>query len=262
MRASWKAFPLRHLLVSTRPIKAAALIPAWFAMSLAVPAMLAQAPATSAAPATTAPAPPAQHRPHASSPGGPHEGIQVHGHWTIEVKNPDGAVVTHREFENKLEASFGGPTLAQILSGAGVLSEYAIAVPVPCSGASNCIFAQTGGASLGNNLVPIADDVSSAFGGAIGIECGSQAAACPQTLQVSNTYGAANFTLTGSATASSNGKVGGVESLLGTCRYNEAPSICIQADNAVSPLTGTLISPAVAFSKGQTVTVMVTISFQ
>jgi hypothetical protein len=31
---------------------------------------------------------------------GSHTGIKVHGHWTIEVRNPDGKLVTHREFEN------------------------------------------------------------------------------------------------------------------------------------------------------------------
>ena len=31
--------------------------------------------------------------------GGPAEGIKVHGHWTIEVRDPDGTLVTHREFE-------------------------------------------------------------------------------------------------------------------------------------------------------------------
>ena len=33
-----------------------------------------------------------------------HEGIKVHGHWTIEVKNPDGSVATHHEFENSLQS--------------------------------------------------------------------------------------------------------------------------------------------------------------
>ena len=33
---------------------------------------------------------------------GTQEGIKVHGHWTIEVRNPDGKVVTHTEFENVL----------------------------------------------------------------------------------------------------------------------------------------------------------------
>ncbi len=41
------------------------------------------------------------------------EGIQVHGHWTIEVKDPDGKVAVHREFENSL---FGGGNGASVLS--------------------------------------------------------------------------------------------------------------------------------------------------
>src|SRR5271154_6454109 len=37
--------------------------------------------------------------------GTQNEGIKVHGHWTIEVRNPDGSVATHREFENSLDYS-------------------------------------------------------------------------------------------------------------------------------------------------------------
>jgi hypothetical protein len=54
-----------------------------------------------------------------SSGDGKHEGIKVHGHWTIEVRNPDGAVVTHREFENSLVTNgtnSGSAVLAAILA--------------------------------------------------------------------------------------------------------------------------------------------------
>lgn len=43
------------------------------------------------------------------APRGPSEGIQVHGHWTIEVRNPDGKVVSHTEFENALSPGFSFP---------------------------------------------------------------------------------------------------------------------------------------------------------
>jgi hypothetical protein len=33
---------------------------------------------------------------------GPREGIHVHGHWVIEVRNPDSTLVDRREFENAL----------------------------------------------------------------------------------------------------------------------------------------------------------------
>lgn len=42
--------------------------------------------------------------------GGQHEGIKVHGHWTIEVRNPDGTLVSRHEFENALD-----PGAARIL---------------------------------------------------------------------------------------------------------------------------------------------------
>lgn len=45
---------------------------------------------------------------------GPREAIKVHGHWTIDVRNPDGTLVTHREFENAL-TSEGSTTLGRLL---------------------------------------------------------------------------------------------------------------------------------------------------
>src|SRR5579862_760999 len=46
--------------------------------------------------------------------GGPSEGIKVHGHWTIDVRNPDGSLSSHSEFDNHLSA--GGMTLAMALT--------------------------------------------------------------------------------------------------------------------------------------------------
>jgi len=43
--------------------------------------------------------------------GGPHEGIKVHGHWVIDVRNPDGKLVKHHEFENSYYGSVFLPTL-------------------------------------------------------------------------------------------------------------------------------------------------------
>jgi hypothetical protein len=68
------------------------------------PAVPAATPAK-AAPAAqaTQPAPPSERQPK-----GAHEGITVHGHWTIEVRNPDGKLVSHTEFENGLSTNSGG----------------------------------------------------------------------------------------------------------------------------------------------------------
>ena len=50
-----------------------------------------------------------------SGAGSPTESIAVHGHWTIEVRNPDGTLVECRNFENAL-TSTGPWRLADILS--------------------------------------------------------------------------------------------------------------------------------------------------
>jgi hypothetical protein len=36
------------------------------------------------------------------SSGGQHEGIKVHGHWTITIRKEDGSVASRHEFENEL----------------------------------------------------------------------------------------------------------------------------------------------------------------
>lgn len=61
---------------------------------------------------------------------GQHEGIKVHGHWVIEVKNPDGSLAKRVEFENSLvtptnypQASLtGSQALVGVLSGVAALS--------------------------------------------------------------------------------------------------------------------------------------------
>ena len=47
------------------------------------------------------------------------EGIQVHGQWPIDVREPNGALVSHHEFSNALTTgtSGGDLLLAQLLSG-------------------------------------------------------------------------------------------------------------------------------------------------
>lgn len=50
-----------------------------------------------------------------SSSGSPQESIEVHGHWILEVRNPDGSLVERREFENALTAS-GANVLIKVLS--------------------------------------------------------------------------------------------------------------------------------------------------
>jgi hypothetical protein len=56
----------------------------------------------------------------AAEPKGTGEGIKVHGHWTIEVRNADGTLGSRREVENALVIwTAGGQTLL-----AGLLANY------------------------------------------------------------------------------------------------------------------------------------------
>lgn len=48
-------------------------------------------------------------------PGGPSEGIKVHGDWTIEIRDPDGSLVSRHAFENALVPGGGDTMLARLL---------------------------------------------------------------------------------------------------------------------------------------------------
>jgi hypothetical protein len=48
-----------------------------------------------------------------SSNSGPNESIEVHGHWKIEIQNPDGSIEGSYEFENEL---IGNERLAEFLA--------------------------------------------------------------------------------------------------------------------------------------------------
>lgn len=66
----------------------------------------------------TAQEPRAASRPTAveSNRKGGSDGIKVNGYWTIEVKNPDGTVASHTEFENAIQPT-GMLALASLLAG-------------------------------------------------------------------------------------------------------------------------------------------------
>jgi hypothetical protein len=67
--------------------------------------------ATTPKPTADSPAPEEQ----SESKGQPGD-VKIHGHWVIEVKNPDGTLVSHTEFENSLVNSSGYALMAGILS--------------------------------------------------------------------------------------------------------------------------------------------------
>jgi hypothetical protein len=229
----------------------------------------AQSGATSRAVPTAAPAKaaPAANAGQLSSPaerrpGGNHEGITVHGHWTIEVKNPDGKVVAHREFENSLYPD-GASTLAQLLTGTVPFGSWEVilgasditAGPCGVGGTAACFVGQAGSdlytacVTTGNCFSTLQVALISASGHGIGNE----------------------VQLTGTATATSAGQIGFVETRTGVCASTSSgpstvsPNTCFAA-TTLSELdyeftSATLPTPVPVSAAGQTIAVTVVISF-
>ncbi|MGA9882351.1 MAG: hypothetical protein WBQ34_01395 [Candidatus Acidiferrales bacterium] len=84
-----------------------------------------------------------------SSPKGMNSGITVHGHWVIEVKNPDGTVATRREFDNSLQPN-GQLGIAALLAGNVTGGGLAIVL----NGNSVQWIFNTNGAGLRTNTLP------------------------------------------------------------------------------------------------------------
>lgn len=112
------------------------------------------APAAAAKPAVSPanlPAAPAAQAPSKGS----HEGIAVHGYWVIDVRNSDGTLAKHLEFENQLCTSFsdglssqpivGGDSILQsLLTGTASAGAWSIVVGAPDSTSAsepNCAIA-------------------------------------------------------------------------------------------------------------------------
>jgi hypothetical protein len=89
------------------------------------------------------------------APGGgktpPQEGIRVHGHWTVTVRNADGSVASHHEFENSL-TDWGKSVLLALLVGPLSFDGSAPAWGLKIGGPL-CL--QKPGTSLGDCQIPV-----------------------------------------------------------------------------------------------------------
>ena len=173
--------------------------------------------------------------------GGEQEGIKVHGHWTLVVKNPDGTVADKRDFENSLD--IGGMAVLEEMLG-GTVSPGAWAVSLgnrsggtgPCTGAAFTPFPNNAPdqPSSGNCIMVLPGGVyASGNSGALAVGCGAQAGCTPNltlTPQRINvlpvcvpisgcTFGvtSSGLQLQGTATATEGGTIDTVASLLMVC---------------------------------------------
>jgi hypothetical protein len=216
---------------------------------------LAQAPAAKKEPAATKPVaatakaePVRTAEPAAEPPGSRQEGIKVHGHWVVEVRNPDGSLVTHKEFENSLQD--GGKTLLlNLLTRQATPGRWSIVVfdglcpPVLLSTACQIFESASGVTPTGSRFT--------------NLNVSPSVATLPLT----------QITLSGSLTASSGGSVSSVSLQIGNCAGSIAPQSCtVSADSGIVTVTSLTafssrqLGAPVPVLQGQIVQVTVTIS--
>jgi hypothetical protein len=198
---------------------------------------------------------------------GKNEGIKVHGHWTIEVRNPDGTVVTHREFENSLVAGQGNSFLSQVLARQITVSHWQIGIgPIitntvrglcldPGGTPSYCTIAEPepNGACPSTNL---------------GVTC--PASNVFPTLSTPTLDANGNLVLSGQATAALNSSVGAVSTGVHSCNPTlspasvPCPATVGQGFATITSATAT-VSPnfpaSIPVQAGQTIAVTVVLSF-
>ncbi|MGB6686458.1 MAG: hypothetical protein WBE76_01300 [Terracidiphilus sp.] len=224
-------------------------------------------PATAQAePAAPAGQPPASE----SQPKGSHDGIQVHGYWTIEIRDPDGKLVTHREFENAL-LSNGSTVLGNLLAGSGTSGGWQIGL-CHSGGQNNC-----GTKANPPGTVPRMTEIGTAVGSSS--DCTTKDL-CYGTLRVTlpPSSGAQTVSLTGSVTsfplgtATSPYVIDTVDTEVGLCISAlpsvNSPSACAANDfktlvgsSLTYYFTGKSLKPTISVKPGQSVSATVTFSF-
>lgn len=154
-----------------------------------------------------------------------HVGIKMHGHWVIDVKNPNGTVVDHRDFHNSIQSG-GQEYLIALMAGYVVPSDYGIALSpgiCPLSG------------TVTSNACLIVRSLSTYPGQSCGILF-----YCATGLTYNYNFpdsGGASMVLAGSITAPQAGTISYVETVSAFCQNNPSTS-------AFPPSTSATVSPA------------------
>lgn len=212
------------------------------------------------------------------APKGNHEGITVHGHWTIEVRNPDGSLARHVEFENSLVQPGGASYITQLMLGTTVPGGYSIYMTSgpagggfgPCAGGDECILS-------GSITSPTPGSFSNS---AVTLACSSAPGTCfPLTvtpnMPVSGGVTSEGFTLIGTATAPASTGGGTITDVYvypltcgnptittSTQATAMSPSTCASTATAAQLSLTHATLAAVPVTAGQSIVVNVQLSFQ
>jgi len=196
--------------------------------------------------------------------------IKVHGHWLINVRNPDGTLADHREFENSLAIGSGGDAfLIGLLAGYYVPGDFGIEIDgVACHYA--CGIVQSPTTWPGLDLCEVGDDAP----GHCSTTLTYNAVLAPST-------GSTSFILSGSVLAPDVGTLTQVRTLFNACNaingyHPVAPIVAPPGPSTVPPsdchgttataLVGYLtvtgaFTPLQITAAGQNIEVTVTITF-
>ena len=178
-------------------------------------------------------------------PKGTHEGIKVHGHWTIEVRDPDGTVRSHTEFENSLVQANGGVSLQNLLSGQASTGGWEIALGPPPGqqflGETPCYN------SITYSPCSIVSPAVAYSGCSTDPSCFPNLIVSPSSYQLSPAPSTPMVILQGTATAGSGGGVVGfVSTSIALCGLGVAPANCSVANGNTQ--TGGLSATSFPFS--------------
>lgn len=183
-------------------------------------------------------------------PSGPQEGIQVHGHWTIDVKEPDGKLVSHNEFENALQPD-GIASLVKFLTREKSVGEWKVSI----SGTTSpCTAANGFGTPCSIMELPASDPLYAAQPGNT----------FPGLTATENAAG--ELVLSGSATVGTDTNITAVTTAINRCSATTAPSATVGCNPNLDigflfQFTHKTLDTPVAVLDGQIVTATVTISF-
>ena len=193
------------------------------------------------------------------------EGVKIHGHWTIDVKNPDGTLASHHDFENSVQ--FGGQVyLLSLMAGYAVPADYEIFLQNNGSGNAPCVNTST--SYQGCAIVRTAA-TQPGISSCTTYLCGT---GLSSAFNLSFTA-SSSMVLSGQITANQAGSINYVSTYAGSCPGNPAasptlatttPAACPAASANLSgfnALTGTPLAAPISVAQGQVISVTVTISF-
>jgi hypothetical protein len=187
----------------------------------------------------------------ASAPSGPSQGIAVQGHWTIEIAEPDGTVVSTNEFENSLTVN-GAQFLSDVLSRESTPGIWKVVLATQSGVPGACL--TTSGNAVGCTIteLPVSDpslqSATTRFGG----------------LSVTSPSSGANeraLVLSGSATATNDGTIGRVSTTAHACSSATAPDSASTCSTNNTVFTVKVLSIPIVVLTGQSINTTVVISF-